>query len=492
MRLSWRRWSSATRTRGWGLIVFYIVIAVALLFGGYWIAKLLASTAPTPSVPVLGLIGALYVLLFTFMLSQALMLITESIYQRGDLDFLLASPLPPWRILLVRMAAIAINVALLYLMLLGAVFIFLPFFGGWQWMAFLPSVLGLALLATGVGLVLARGMFLVFGPKLTRIIAQIAAGLIGASFFLAMQSQNFVPYEQRAQVFSMVMQRLAPILGDPLSPLSLPARASLGAPGAFAAWIAVAFGGYALAVWWFASRFVANAAAIAGAGNRRRADTSERQMRGGLGPSLVRKEWRLLLRDPLLLSQIMLQLLYLLPLFFIFTRQLGHEGLQRYSIGGFASAFVLLATSLAASLAWLTVSAEDAPDLIAAAPVPREEIEHAKAFAAGTPVVALLLLPAIGAGWLAPMAGVWLFIGGVLAIGSACLVAVWHQAPGDRKNFRRRRRGTFLVSFGQFFVTIGWTAATALAVVGWPLLSLLPALIALGALLALHESRPRA
>lgn len=493
LRLSWRRWSTATRARGWGLIVFYVIIAAAVLFGGYGIAQLLSEIEPAPSVEVLGLIGAVFALLFSFMLSQSLMLITESIYQRGDLDFLLASPLPPWRILLVRMAAIAINVALLYLMLLGAVFIFLPFYGGWRWMGFLPTVLALSLLAVAVGLVLARVMFLLFGPKLTRIIAQIAAGLIGAGFFLAVQTQNYVPPQERAQLYMSMMQHVAPVLGNPASPLSLPARAALGAPVAFVEWIAICLAAYAASVFWFASRFVANAAAILGSGGRRRrADTSAKQMRGGLSATLVRKEWRLLLRDPLLLSQIMLQLLYLLPLFFVFTRNVGVEGMHRFSSGGFASAFVLLATSLAASLAWLTVSAEDAPDLIAGAPVAREQVEYAKAFAAAAPVWALLLLPAIGATWMAPMAGVWLFIGGGLAVGSACLIAVWHQAPGDRKNFRRRRRGTFLVSFGQLFVTLGWTAATAIAVVGYPVLSILPALIAIGALLALHESRPQA
>jgi ABC-2 type transport system permease protein len=239
-------------------------------------------------------------------------------------------------------------------------------------------------------------------------------------------------------------------------------------------------------------RFVANAASIAGAGGRRKRDLSEKTMRGGLTTSLVRKEWRLLLRDPLLLSQILVQLLYLLPLFGVFALRIGEEGLERFAIGGFASAFVVLATSLSASLAWLTVSAEDAPDLIAAAPVPRDEIDNAKAIAAGAPIAVLISAPAIGAAFfISAMAGVWLFIGGLCAIASACLIAIWHQAPGSRKNFRRRTRGSFLVGFGQLFVTLGWTGATALAVVGWPLFALLPALIALGALLALHESRPK-
>lgn len=493
LRLGWRRWSTATRKRGLGTIVFYVLAAAFLLFGGYWAARLLAYVPAILDPTALTVIGLVLALLFSFMLSQALMLIVEAIYQRGDLDLLLASPVPPWRLLLVRMAAISINVALFYLVLLCAVFIYLPFFGAWRWMALMPSVLALALLATSAALLLARAMFQLFGPKRTRVIAQIAAGLIGAGFFLALQAQNFMPGEQRAQVWTDLMAHATPILGDVSSLLSLPARAALGQPAAFAVWTTVALGGYVAAVWWFASRFTANAAAIAGLGARkRRADVRARRMRGGLGMSLVRKEWRLLARDPLLLSQIMLQLLYLLPLFFVFGARLGEDGIERFGVAAFAATFVLLATSLAASLAWLTVSAEDAPDLIAAAPVPHDEVANAKAFAAGAPVLLLMLAPSLGAAWLSPAAGAWMFVGCVASIASVCLIQVWYRTPGSRKDFRRRRRGSFMVGFAQFFITTGWTAATALAVSGWALASIIPALIALGVLLAMHESRPKA
>ncbi|MGH6951347.1 MAG: hypothetical protein ACREH4_10760, partial [Vitreimonas sp.] len=224
---------------------------------------------------------------------------------------------------------------------------------------------------------------------------------------------------------------------------------------------------------------------------KRRAGERAKRMRGGLARSLVRKEWRLLARDPLLLSQIMLQLLYLLPLFFIFGARLGEDALERFGVAAFAATFVLLSTSLAASLAWLTVSAEDAPDLIAAAPVASDEVSNAKAFAAGVPVVLLMLAPSFGAALISPPAGAWLFVGCALSIASVCLMQVWYQTPGSRKDFRRRKRGSFMVGFAQFFITTGWTGSTAFAVSGWALASIIPGLIALGVLLAMHESRPK-
>jgi ABC-2 type transport system permease protein len=490
MRISWRNWFAATRARGRSAFVVYAILGALLLFGGYWAAQGLSETKPDVNEITLGVIGGIFLLLFTFMVAQALMLITEALYQRGDIDLLLASPLPPWRILIVRMTAVALNVATLYLFLVGAVFVWLPFFGGWQWMGLAPTVLALALLATAAALLLARVLFRVVGPKTTRVAAQILASLIGAVFFLAMQSQNYAPVEQRAQVYRALMARLAPMFGDAESPLSVPARAALGQPVEFGAWILIALGAYLFAVWWFASRFIANAAAIAGLGAaRRRVDARVRQTRGGVGYSLVRKEWRLIARDPLLLSQILLPLLYFIPLFFVFGARLSRDGMEQLSLPGYASAFVLIATTLAASLAWLTVSAEDAPELIAAAPVSRDQIETAKALAAGGPVVALMLAPAVAASFLDPLAGVWLMIGSACAIASACLIAIWYQQPGSRKNFRRRTRAGFLVNIGQAFVTLSWVSATGLCVAGWAIAAIIPALIAIGLLLALHESR---
>ena len=85
----------------------------------------------------------------------------------------------------------------------------------------------------------------------------------------------------------------------------------------------------------------------------------------------------------------------------------------------------------------------------------------------------------------------WLLIGGSAAILSTCLIAIWHQAPGNRKEFRRRTRGDLLLNLGRSFVAFAWEGATFLAVRGWPLIALAPAVVALGLLLALHESRPR-
>ena len=493
MLLTWRAFRASGKGRHVRRAIFYTMMAAFLGFGGYWAARFLSEVTPTPNVMTLGIVGGVIAILFSLMLSQALMLITESLYQRGDLDLLLSSPIPLWRIVIVRMSAIAINVGIFYLILVSAVCVWLPFFGGWAWIGFAPAILLLTLFATAAALVLARILFALIGPKNTRVAAQILGSLIGAAFFIASQIPRFSENESRARAMQDVFNAIIPVVGNPASPISLPARAAFDLNADLAIWAGVAAVSFLLAVWWYASGFARDAAAIAGLGQRRKRNTrAARAMRAGVNATLIFKEWRLLRRDPLLLSQILLPLLYFAPLFAVFGSRLGEEGFNRISAAGFSSAFVLLVTSFAASLAWLTVSAEDAPDLIASAPVSRDSIDNAKAAAAALPSVLLLLPPVIGAGIVvSPMVGFWLLLGGAAAIVSTCLIAIWHQTPGNRKEFRRRTRGSLLLNFGRSFVAFGWIGATGLAVSGWPLLAIIPALIALGLMLALHESRPK-
>ncbi|MEQ1812341.1 MAG: hypothetical protein ABL889_20600 [Terricaulis sp.] len=493
MLLTWRNFRASGKGRHVRRAVFYTFLTAALGFGGYWAARFLSEITPEPNVMTLGIIGGALTILFSLMLSQALMLITESLYQRGDLDLLLASPVPLWRVVLVRMSAIAINVGLFYLILVAAVCVWLPFFGGWAWIGFAPAVLLLTLFATAIALVLARILFAVIGPKNTRVVAQILGSLIGAAFFIASQVPRFSENESRARAMQDIFNAIVPVVGNPASPLSLPARAAFGLNADLAIWAAIALIAFLLAVWWYAAGFSRDAAAIAGLGQRRKINTrAARAMRSGVRATLVSKEWRLLRRDPLLLSQILLPLLYFAPLMAVFGSQISDGEVSRFSSAGIASAFVLIVTSFAASLAWLTVSAEDAPDLIVSAPVSRDEVDYAKAFAAAAPSALLLSLPVIGvAVFIAPMAGFWLALGGAAAIISTCLIAIWHQTPGNRKEFRRRTRGSLLLNFGRSFVAFGWIGATFAAVSGWPLLGIIPAIIALGAMLALHESRPK-
>ena len=486
VRLAFRTRADAQRR---GRLIVLGLLAAMLFFASWTIAKLLAEVHPGLEPATLAVTSTAVLFVATLMLGHALIAATEAVYTRGDLDLLLSSPAPPWTVLSVRALGIAVRVATVYVTLCSGVLISLAILGAWQWLGIGPALVGLALVTTAVGLVLAMILFSTIGPRATRVTAQVLGALIGASLILIFQLPNITPRANRAATFQRVLDDLSRLNWPATHPLFLPARAFMGDPQALLYWSAAALVTFVFATAWFSSRFSADAAAVLSVGPRRRAKTAQmRPFRGGVTLALVLKEWRLLRRDPVLLSQILLQLIYLVPLAITLTGSRGQA--NSGFIGLMAGAIAAITASLTASVSWITVSAEDAPDLVAAAPLDRGAIDRGKLIAATTPVIALAT---VGAALIANeslIGGAWTLAGAICASVSAGLIGVWHQEPGSRKDFRRRPRASWTAQLGQGFVGVGWAGATGIAASGLPpALALIPALIALGLLLALGESR---
>ncbi|RZJ83173.1 MAG: hypothetical protein EOO64_06605 [Massilia sp.] len=162
------------------------------------------------------------------------------------------------------------------------------------------------------------------------------------------------------------------------------------------------------------------------------------------------KEWRLIVRDPHLISQVALQLIYLLPLFFIIFKR------NDVQLPALAAGLTLLCSSLTASLAWIVVSAEDAPDLLRLSPAPERTIRVAKLAAAVLPSLALVLIPLA---WLvrrAPAAGLVTAgsVGG--AVCTAALIVHWCGRPGLRSDYLARGKGDLLTSTMGLFNSLSW------------------------------------
>lgn len=488
IRLAFRTRKDAQRGARLALLAF---LGLVLFAGGWMAASLLSKFEPSLTPPVLLATSVAIAFVATLMLGHALIAATDAVYTRGDLDLLLSSPFSPWTVMTVRALGVAVQVATTYLVILSGLLASLAIMGAWKWLAIGPALVGLALLMTGGGLLIAMLLFATIGPRATRVAAQVIGAFVGASIFLAFQSQQLLPRAERNNAAKDVFERVTHISAPAESPYFLPARAFLGDPQALLTWSLAALGLFAVAAFWFSRRFTSDAAAILALGPKRRAfNDRTKPFQGGVMASLVRKEWRLIARDPLLLSQILLQLIYMAPLVFVLYRtssdgQPMHEGM----FGLIAGAVAAISASLAASLAWITISAEDAPDLVAAAPVERRVLERGKLFAAVTPVVLLAGVAAAGIARIDPMAALWTVGGATAAAISAGYVGVWHQEPGARKDFRRRPRASWTAQLGQSFVTIAWAGATGLAASGLAALAIIPGVIALGVLLALGESR---
>ena len=146
--------------------------------------------------------------------------------------------------------------------------------------------------------------------------------------------------------------------------------------------------------------------------------------------ALRRKEWTLLRRDPWLASQTLMQLLYLLPPGLMLWRAFGSHNDDLVLL---VPVLVMAAGQLAGGLAWLAISGEDAPDLVATAPIPASWIVRAK-MEAVTGSVALVFAPFVLAMAFASPRDALVAAGGIgvrRGVGDADPALVPHPGPAQ-------------------------------------------------------------
>ncbi|MDB5438157.1 MAG: hypothetical protein JWM33_584, partial [Caulobacteraceae bacterium] len=412
-----------------------------------------------------------------------------------DLDLLLSSPISSRKVLTVRALSLGLSASFAFLLLVTPFALAASVMDSPAWLGIYAVLLALGLIAAAVGVVGAMALFALIGPRRTRTVAQVLAGLIGAAFFLTFQSRNFLPPDQRAALVTRLIGGLE-AMGPGLRILMWPGEAFLGRPWQLLGLCAVSAALFVLAVTALGRRFGANAAAAGGAETSRRkigADAVRGQFTRGPFAAVLRKELRLIWRDPALMSQVLLRVLYLLPLTLLLLRGGSKASLIAGApfVSTFAGMLCIIVGQIAGSLAFLTISAEDSPELIAAAPAPRDLVQRAKLTAALAPT-ALLVTPAlILIAWQSPLAGLAALVGWSCSGLSAALTELWHTRPARRADFRRRRANGGMVSgIAGFIASVLIAGTTALAAVG-SLLFLIPLVLSAGVLGLIYLLRPK-
>jgi ABC-2 type transport system permease protein len=186
----------------------------------------------------------------------------------------------------------------------------------------------------------------------------------------------------------------------------------------------------------------------------------------------------LLRRDPWLVSQTLMQLLYLLPPAVLLWRNFGDSGGALVLL---VPVLVMAAGQLAGGLAWLTISGEDAPDLVASAPIAAAVIVRAK-IEAVMGAVALVFAPFLVAlAFTSPLHASVAAIGIMVAAAASTAIQFWFRAQAKRSHFRRRQTASRVATFAEAFSSIFW-AATAAFVAAGSALALVTAVIALAVL----------
>lgn len=430
------------------LIVLGVAVWLVLHVAAWSLLQLWHGATQT----ALATIGTVMVVITSLMLAQAIALSVDALFVRGDLDLLLASPISPRTVFLVRLFGVASVSIVAYGFFVTPFANVGAFTGHAGLLAIYPVLISLSLLTASAAMALTLALVRWLGARRARVIAQVLGAIVGAAVFLVSQAPNMIGGDTGARLFS-AMQRWTAADG-PLGPLSgvwWPARAVTGD------WLALlAMCALAIASFWamgnIAVRYFLAGTQQSVTGRSRARRRSDRvTFAGGVTSNALRKEWKLIARDPSLIAQTLLQVLYALPLVFLVAR-------RDHAVFNVMPLFVLIGTTLSGTLAWLTVAAEDAPELVGTAPVSLVRLRWIKVAAAIVPVLALVA-PLIAWG-LRGDARAALLVIACLGLGtlSAGAMQVWYPQRGRRTELKRRARSSMLVSMLELITGLGWSA----------------------------------
>ncbi|HEY4202807.1 MAG TPA: permease [Devosiaceae bacterium] len=480
-RLAWRDWlammTGGKRVRG---IIAFSALALFMV-ALHWVAGVLIEpwleTGIVLDKPTLVNFTGGGLLFVSVMLSQAMESVTRAYYTRSDLDLILSSPASAPQLFAIRTGAIVFATVALSCLLASPIIDMLVLADGPHWLAAYIVLVALGALCATVALLITVGLFRLVGPQRTRLISQIIAAIIGAGFIIGIQAVAIVGYGSMSR-FAVLQSHdviaLAPGLD---SPLWYPARAALGEPFPLLVVMIVGFGALLLAILATASSFGRHAIAATSIARTRTVPRHERQVNfRAASPRQVlrRKEWKLLQRDPWLLSQTLMQVLYLLPPALMLWINFGHEA------GAFVVAvpvLVMASGQLAGGLAWLAISGEDAHDLVATAPLSRGSVLTAK-IEAVLAVIAVVLAPLlILVALSSPRMVLITAIGATLAASSSTTVQLLFRVQARRSMFRRRQVSSRTATILEALVSIAWAGTGALLAASSPL-AVIPAIAA--------------
>lgn len=465
-RLAWRdiaQMLAGGRTRRERTLLAGVAVIIAALHGlAYIVLSRVLTDADLASKGTLITLTASILLTFSMMLSQAVEQVTRAFYARSDLDLILSSPASSRNLFAVRICSIAITGAIMTAVMIAPAINVAAWIDGPRWLSAYAVIAGLSAFATGLAVLVTLGLFRVAGAQKTRFIAQIIAAVVGATLLIGLQAAAVFAYGRLSRfsvLNSEAVSRTAPALDNLIW---MPARAALGDVNAAIAIIAAGVAFLALVIVVFSPQFSANAIAASDVSthqSERRSNGKSFRAASSVG-ALRRKELILLARDPWLLSQTLMQVLYLIPPALLLWRDMGTD---THGAVILAPVLVMAFCQLSGGLAWLTISGEDAPDLIATAPVVSTTAIRAKIEAV------LLVIGCVAVPFVVGMA--YLSLSGAVATAaaitaasvSAIVIQLWFKSTARRAQFRRRQTATKIATFSEAFSSVFWAAAAGLA-----------------------------
>jgi ABC-2 type transport system permease protein len=465
IRLAQREWlammAAGRRRRGRNMAIGLTVLVALMHLPAYaMVGQFAGVQAPLDKTALIVITTSIF-LAWALVLSQAIESVTRVFYARADLDLIASSPVALPTVFAVRLAAIGLTITAMALLLATPFIDILVITGGWRWFAVYGVAIAVGLSATAVAIGVTVALFCALGPGRTRLVAQILAAITGAGFVIGLQISAILSVGTLSRFALLTSDAVASLAPDAGSVIWSPALALVGDGSALGLLLggSLILLGVTIAI--FAPRFAdhISRAAPKFAANLGRGGV--RPFRGASRRKTLRiKEFQLLRRDPWLVSQTLMQLLYLAPPALMLWRSFADTSTAMVLI---APILVMAAGQLAGGLAWLAISGEDAADLVATAPLPGSSVIRAKI------EVVLVVIGAVFAPLIIPLTFASPMLAGVTAIGglfaaiSATSIQLWFRVQARRSQFRRRQTSSRLATFAEALASVGWAATAVLA-----------------------------
>jgi ABC-2 type transport system permease protein len=492
IRLTWREWlammTAGRKGHKRAAIIGLTVFAAVMHLPAYAVIGRFADLQAPLDKSSLIVVTATVFLAWALMLSQAIESVTRVFYARADLDLIMSSPVTLANVFSVRIAAIALSVIAMALLLSTPFVDVLVIGGGIRWFAAFGVVIAIGLSAAAVAVVVTIVLFHLIGPSRTRLVAQILAAIVGAGFVIALQIAAILSYGTLSRFAVLTSEAAAGFAPDLESLVWWPARAVLGDGQALLGLLA---GGLVLlgtVMAMFSPRFADTIVRVSANAAPAQQNPRAKEFRAGSRQQALRwKEFVLLRRDPWLVSQTLMQLLYLVPPALMLWRSFADSSAAIVLI---TPVIVMAAGQLAGGLSWLTISGEDAADLVATAPLPPARVTRAK-IEVVLITIGVIFAPLIAAlVFASPLQAAVTASAVIVAAASATAIQLWFRVQARRSQFRRRQTSSRLATFAEAFSSIGWAATAALAL-SMPIAGLVSGLMTAAIVAATWKISPR-
>jgi ABC-2 type transport system permease protein len=475
-------------------LVLVLILGVSAFYLGGSVADALAALDGDYEYPPYLLKAGIMMSSFVISLLGSSLISAYAIFtDRDDLDLLLASPLPPQRILVARLLQSTYGSLFTAFMMGSIAFGMSILTVDIRFALIYPVLFSFMIMDLAISFVIARALMLWFGVKRGRTIAMVCGFTLLIVGVLGFQVNAMVGTNSGGALLnSLLGDGAMDNIASVVSPIG---RLAFGHPletiGLFflAAAIFFCMGGF------FWDRFANDAALMSGQTQQtlRTKTRAKITFRRGIFITTIFKEWRSMLRDPYVLVQVATPLVSLIPMAIaLWSTQNTSAALGDDILTPIIGALlVMFGCQITGTLAWTAASIEEAGDLLLSSPSDGSKLFWSKALATAIPSFLFLCLAMAVIGYNAPKAAAIGLLIGSFGLASCGAVEFLRPRPARRAKMTQRPDRSILSVIMGFVFSILWAGATALAMSPLGIWALIPMSIGVLVLVFVWATAPK-